>query len=146
MEDKSRIRRLKQRLNWALTKADEENFEVGKESRFSMRLQQLCNIDADAILTSLKSILTSSDVNPETFSEILRWASRQEALRVRNIVIDMFIVGLENRSALVRDTAALSLAYFDATAAVAPIRKALESETVPELREDLEHLINSLKA
>ena len=78
-------------------------------------------------------------------AEILRWASRQEAAAIRDLVVDLLSTGLYHTVSLVRDAAALGLAYLEEDAAIAPLRHALGREKVPELREDLENLIRSLE-
>ena len=126
--------------------AHDEQFEVGIESRFSRELQRLCAYSPTAVLQSLRVRLIRSDASPEVLSEILQWASHQEAEVIRSPVIELLSAGLDQPSPLVRDAAASALAYLDERAAVSHLRRALERETVPELREDLEDLIQSLES
>lgn len=125
----------------------DEQFEAGVESRFSKALQRLLwAYHPTAVLRSLRARLVNDDADPEVLSEILQWASRQEASVIRIPVIDLVAAGLHHASALVRDAAALALACLDERAAVAHLRQALEREAVPELREDLEDLVRSLES
>ncbi len=52
--------------------------------------------------------------------------------------------GLHHEASLVRDAAALGLVWLEGTEATLPLRQAFERETVPELKQDLEDLIQSL--
>lgn len=126
--------------------AHDEEFEVGIESRFSRELQRLCAYRPTTVLQSLKVRLIHGGTSTEVLSEILQWASRQEESVIRSLVIELLSAGLDHRSSLVRDAAAAALAYLDEHAAVSHLRQALERETVPELREDLEDLVRSLES
>ena len=139
-------RQVEEQLDRLCSAALDEQFEVGVESRFSRELQRLCAYHPIAILQSLRVRLIHGSTNPEVLSEILQWASRQEASAMRSLVIGLLSAGLDHPSSLVRDAAATALAYLDERAAVSHLRQALERETVPELREDLEDLIRSLES
>ena len=132
-------------LDILFSDACEEEFEVGMESQFSRGLQQLCTQNPNEVLLSLKARLENNKVNLEVFAEALGWVSRQEALTLRNEVINLFWIGLNNTSPLVRDAAALGLACFDENIAISYLKQAIEKEDVPELREDLEELVQSLE-
>ena len=136
---------VEEQLEKLLSIAHEEQFEVGIESQLSGDLQRLCAYDPASVLQSLRAKLIYSDANSEVLAEILRWASRQDAVTIRDLVVDLLLTGLYHAASLVRDAAALGLAYLDEDAAIAPLRYALEREKVPELREDLEDLIRSLE-
>ena len=139
-------RQVEEQLDRLCLAAHDEEFEVGIESRFSRELQRLCAYRPTTVLQSLKVRLIHGSTNPEVLSEILQWASHQEADVIRSLVIELLSAGLDHTSSLVRDAAATALAYLDERAAISHLRKALERETVPELREDLEDLIRSLES
>ena len=132
-------------LDQLIAAAHDEFFEVGIESRFSRDLQHLFRLDSPVVLQYLRTKLKENYTNSEVLAEILRWASHQEASSIRALVIDLLLAGLCHMSSLVRDEAALGLAYLDQTAALARLPEALERETVSELREDLTKLIRSLE-
>ena len=139
-------RQVEEQLDRLCLAAHDEQFEIGMESRFSRELQRLCTYGPTAVLQSLKVRLIHDGTSPEVLSEILQWASRQEAEVIRSPVIELLSAGLGHRSPLVRDAAASALAYLDERAAVSHLRRALERETAPEPREDLEDLIQSLES
>ena len=132
-------------LDQLIAAAHDENFEVGIESRFSRGLQRLCRFDSPVVLGYLRTKLIDNNTSSEVLAEILRWASHQDESTIRAFVVDLLSTGLHHASSLVRDAAALSLAHLDESTALARLRPALEIETVPELREDLEELIRSLE-
>ena len=139
-------REVEEQLDRLCLAAHDEQFEAGVESRFSRALQQLSRVyHSTVVLRSLRARLMDDDAGPEVLSEILQWASRQEAGTIRTHVIDLITAGLHHASALVRDAAALALACLDERAAVTRLRQALDREAVPELREDLKDLIRSLE-
>ena len=139
-------RQVEEQLDRLCQAALDEQFEVGIESRFSGDLQRLCVYHPIAVLRSLRARLLHGGTSPEVLSEILQWASRQEAGAIRSIVVELLSTGLHHASSLVRDAAATALACLDERAAVSHLRQALERETVPELREDLEDLVRSLES
>ena len=126
--------------------ARDELFEGGRKSQFSKGLQQLCTYAPVAVMQSLKArLVAESRISAEVVAETLRWAADQEAIFIRDSAIDFLSMGLYHPSSLVRDAAALSLAYLDEDAAANPLRRAIEREKVPELRDDLEALVRSLE-
>ena len=139
-------RQVEEQLDRLCLAAHDEQFEVGVESRFSRKLQRLCAYHPTAVPQSLRMRLIHGGTSPEVLSEILQWASRQEAGTIRPLVVELLSTGIHHTSSLVRDAAASALAYLDERAAVSHLRQALARETVPELREDLEDLVCSLES
>ncbi len=139
-------RQVEEQLDRLCLAAHDQQFEAGVESRFSEDLQRLCAYHPIAVLRSLRRRLIHGGTSPEVLSEILQWASRQEAGAIRPIVVELLSMGLHHTSSLVRDAAATALACLDERTAVSHLRQALERETVPELREDLEDLVRSLES
>ena len=135
---------LESRLEDVLIAAREERFEVGMDSRFSQKLDELCLVNPDFILQSLVRRMTTSSCDPQVIAEVLEWASRQRGT-LGHEVSELFKDGLSHSSPLVRDTAALSFADFDGEEALIHLRRALQIEKVSELRMDLEALIQSLE-
>lgn len=132
-------------LEQLFSDAREEQFEVGIDSQFSKGLQQLYRYNSVAVMRSLKARLIDGKADSELSAEVLRWASRQESGEIRDTVVDLLSNGLQSASSLVRDAAALSLACLEEASAINQLQRALEREKVPELREDLQDLIESLE-
>ena len=142
----STSRQVEEQLDRLCLAALDEQFEVGVESRFSGELQRLCAYHPIGVLRSPRARLLDGGASPEVLSEILQWASRQEAGAIRPIVVDLLSTELHHESSLVRDAAASALACLDERAAVSHLRQAIERETAPELRGDLEDLVRSLES
>lgn len=136
---------VEEQLDQLFSSAHEEQFEVGTDSRFARSLQQLSERDPVTVLQCLRERLVGSEANSEVLGEVLRWASRLEAVAIRTLVVELISTGLHHPSSLVRDAAALSFACLDEGRAIAHLQQALGREQVPELREDLEDLIRSLE-
>ena len=135
-----------ERLDHIFWEAQWEQFETGMDSKFSENLQQLYSIDPYMVLQSLIDRTTGDEAGPEVLAEMFTWISRQEALAgLRLSIVDLLSQGLRNSSALVRDAAALGLAFFDENTAKDYIKQAIENEQVPELRRDLQDLVRSLE-
>ena len=144
-ERSTRDQKIGERLERLIAVADVDQFEVGIESQFAKGLQELFLIDPTASLEAVKERLLGSSRGAEVAAEMLRWASRQDDSSIRGLVLDTLIAGLSHSSSLVRDAAALGLAAIDETVATFHLERALESETVPELRDDLEDLLRSFQ-
>lgn len=125
--------------------AGEEQFEAGMESQFTRGLQQLSEYNPNLVLKSLKARLESDKGNSGAIAKTLEWVSHQENPSLFNDIVGVLLIGLKHASPLVRDTAALGLAYFDEGKAIGYLKQAIEKEDVPELREDLEDLLQSLE-
>lgn len=136
---------LEDHLDRLYSDARDEVFEVGRTSQFSKGLQQMCTYAPVAVMQSLRVRLADDRISAEVLAETLRWAADQEVIAIRDSVMAFLSMGLGHPSSLVRDAAALGLAYLDEDAAITPLRHALEREDIPELREDLEALIHSLE-
>lgn len=124
--------------------ARDEQFEPGMESDFARGLTVLLQISPISVLTNLKGRLAGADEYPEVLAEILRWAGRQDAIELHDLVLPLLVAGLHHRSSIVRDAAAIALVDFDQLAAKAWLMTAIENEMVPELRADLEDLAASI--
>lgn len=137
---------MEKRLDRLCSIVHDEQFEAGIESDFSRELQRTFAYNPIAVLQFLRTRLANNNTSPSVLAEILQWASRQDAIAIRALVVDLLSAGLRHTSPLVRDAAALGLAYLDESAAIPHLRRAIEREDTPELREDLEDLVHSLEA
>ncbi len=125
--------------------AEDEFFESGMESAFTNGLDDLLDQFPEVIWVSLRRRLFAPDVNVETVGEMLRWAGRIEEQRSFSARMDLLIMGLSHSSPIVRDDAAIGLAHLGDPSVIPQLRDAIKKEKVPELREDLEQLVQSLE-
>ena len=128
------------RLDRLFADAHEERFETGVDSRFSKGLEQMFTDAPNTVMQSLTERLVAGQASPQVLAEMLEWVSRQEQGSRKNIV-KLLSTGLCNESPLVRDAAALGLAYFDGDTAIGYLKQAIQTENVPELQMDLRALV-----
>ncbi len=126
--------------------AKDERFEDGYESDFSRQLVELLRQHSDETLAWLTTAILSDQINPEVAAEALRWVgnvpypfSRLERRRLLERCL------LHSTSARIRDGALLGLASLDDPASVQTVKRAIAQETLPELRADLEQLLQQLE-
>ena len=136
---------VEEQLDRMFLEAQDEKFETGVDSRFSIGLQQLYEKDAVVLLSILRERLLGSAGVPDVLAEVLQWASRLEASFCRSNSVELLLIGLHDLSPFVRDSAALGLAYLSGRVAITHLREAAEREKVPELRADMFDLIESLE-
>ena len=122
-----------------------ERFEVGIESKFARALGNLLAVNPDKVLSSLEERVLSSECDSEVIAETMRWAGELELEHVRDTVVALLCTGLQHASSLVRDAAALSLGNLEGPSAIGYLERAIEHETVPELRADIRGLVMSLQ-
>ncbi len=134
-----------EKLSAIWREAKDEQFEVGMESLFSESLDSLHSENPTQLLSLLSKRLSDTHADTEVLVEMLRWASRQEVAEGDNGVFKLLSQGILHEDALVRDAAALGLANLDDAKAIGPLREAIKREKVPELKDDLQALVQSLE-
>ena len=123
--------------------ARDERFEIGMDSSFSRGLDELSRIEPRAVLAALTEHV--DHLGHEVFAEVMRWTSRQPLSVIRDFAVDLLERGLTHESSFIRDAAALGLAELLEEKALDRLRGAYRVEKVPELREDIGDLIQSLE-
>lgn len=137
---------IEEELDRLFLTAEEEQFEPGMESRMSVSLQRVFAYSPMGVLQTLQKRLENDQcIDVEVLAEALRWVGDQDSEDLRSTVTGLLVAGLRHGSPIVRDVAALSLARLEGIRSVPHLARALESEIVPELREDLESLVSSLQ-
>ena len=125
--------------------AKEEIFEDGMESKFSQNLTEFVISFGHPAMETIINLLLSNRTNTEIASEAFRVLGR---LRHKNTYRDRLWLlerGLYNRSAKIRDGAALGFAFLNDPIAVTPLQSAIERELIPELRKDMEQILAQLE-
>lgn len=125
--------------------AKEQFFEDGMESDFSREFVSFIKKYGDAAMEAVASVIISEKGNAEIASEALRWMGLMDhppSYRYRLWVLERSLICSSER---VRDSAALGLAYFNDPDAIQHLKKAIEREQIPELREDMKQVLTQLE-
>jgi hypothetical protein len=125
--------------------AHEERFEDGMESHFSHHILALLNQYGTPAFVELGNLILRSNINIEAAAEACRWVGRIEnpaTHGTRRALLEGVLLGAQY--ARIRDGAALGLASLDDPISIPVLQKAIEHETVPELRHDLQQVLNQL--
>jgi len=125
--------------------AREELFEDGVESDFSRELVSVIENHGNAAVKALSELILGEEVDAEVASETLRWLGQIEHPETYDFRLWSLEQSLYCSSARVRDGAALGLAFLDDPRAILFLRDAIQRELYPELREDMEQILEQLE-
>ena len=137
---------LERELDQLLQVASEEEFEVGMESEFARNLSDLLASSPLELIRLLRIRLGETRVPVEVLAEAMQWLGEQEQKPIREHVVSLLMFGLDHPSSLVRDAGALALGRLEGSNALVHLERAITKETVPELREDMRGLVDSLQS
>lgn len=137
-------RNLSKRIRILFTAAKEEVFEDGYESKFSRELISLVQQYDEQAMEPIIRLIVNEQVNPEVAAEALRWLGETEEPLTRSSRRWLFERTLYSSSSRVRDGATLALASLDDPHAIPYLRRAIEQESYPELRKDMEQVLEQL--
>ncbi len=126
--------------------AGEEYFEDGVESAFSRSLVRFIAANGLLGLDALAKLILSGRRDPVTVAEALRWIGRIDDPASYGQRLWLLERCLHDTHQEIRDGACLGLASFDDPTAIVYVHKALEVESITELRQALEHLSAQLLA
>lgn len=126
--------------------AEEQYFEDGMESDFSRKLVSLVQKCGNLAMSEISYLMTCDRVDEEVASEALRWLGRIDDASTHGWRLWVLEKSLSSKSPVVRDGAALGLVYMGDAHAKQYIKKAIEQETIAELRYDLEGALKELEA
>jgi len=126
--------------------AGDEYFEDGVESLFSRSLVRFITAHGSLGMDVLAKLILSGRRDPVTVAEALRWIGRIDDSASYGQRLWLLERCLLSAQPEIRDGACLGLASLDDPRAIVYVRKALEVESIPELRQALEHLSAQLVA
>jgi len=126
--------------------AGELYFEDGMETSFSRELVSLVKKYGNFAMGEIVYLITYGKVDDEVASEALRWLARIDDPLTYGWRLWLLEKSLSSNSPIVRDGAALGLVSMCDTHAIEYIRKAIEQETVTDLRYDLQGALEELEA
>jgi len=138
-------RHVEDAINHLFESAEEQYFEDGMGSDFSRELVSLIKKYGNLPMSEITYLITHDRVDKEVASEALRWLGRIDDPSTYGSRLWVLEKSLSSKSPLVRDGAALGLASMRDAHAVQYIRKAIERETITELRYDLQGVLEELE-
>jgi len=126
--------------------AEEQYFEDGMESDFSRELVSVVKKYRNLAMSEISYLITCGRADEEVASEALRWLGRIDDESTHGWRLWVLEKSLSSKSPVVRDGAALGLVYMGDAHAMQYIKKAIEQETIAELRYDLQGALKELEA
>lgn len=125
--------------------AGELYFEDGMETDFSRGLASLVKKYGNLAVGEISYLITYDRVDEEIASEALSCLARIDDASTYGWRLWLFEKNLSSKSPMVRDAAALGLVSMDDAHAIPYIRRAIDQETIPELRRDLQGALKELE-
>ena len=123
----------------------DQTFEAGMESEFSRALVRIVTKYGDDAIGALADCIGGEAVSPEVAAEALQWLAHindHVAYRQRLLLLER---SLSSSSPWVRDGAGLGLALLEDPRAIPSVARAIDQETIPELRDDLQLVLTQLE-
>lgn len=127
--------------------AKKQYFEDGMDSAFSIELIQCIKQYGDHTINELAHLILNKAVDDEVASEALRQLGHIDhpaSYKARRWLLERSLLACA--SALVRDGALLGLALLDDRHAMPYVRRAIQQEQCPELRESMLQLLEQLES
>ncbi len=123
----------------------EDNFEDGMENDFSRELVSLVKKYERLAMSEISYLISYGRVDSEVAGEALRWLARINDPSTYGWRLWLLKKSLSSQSPVVRDSAALGLLSMHDANGIPDIRKAIERETIAELRDDLQGALRELE-
>lgn len=139
------IRYVENTIDHLFETSREENFEDGMETDFSRELVSLVKKYGKLAMGEISYFITYSRVDSEVASEALRWLARINDPPTYGWRLWLLEKSLSSNSPIVRDGAALGLVSMRDAHAMEYIKKAIERESITELRYDLQGALEELE-
>ena len=121
-----------------------ENFEDDIESAFSRNLVALIEKHENIAIDLISDLIASGNVDLEVASEALRWVGHIENSATYQARLQLLERSLFSLSARIRDGAILGLASMDDPASIRYVKEAIRRETIGELRQSIQQLLEQL--
>ena len=136
---------IKDHLDRLIALSAEEVFFDGMESRLSFGLKRLLGAGSIAAIRVIRSRLNSRRLNAEVTGEILRVLGDFEDLTTHQGRLSVLLECLGSEDSRIRDAASIGIAAMDDPSALQEVEKAVEFERLPELKEDLQLVVDQLR-
>ncbi len=125
--------------------AKEETFESGVESNFSRELFSLISEYSNIAIDVLSNLIITNDIEEEIASEVLLSLGRVDHLATYSFRLWLLEKSLTLSSFMVRDSAALGLAYLDDPHSIPYLKAAIEREEYEEIRKVMKKVLAQLE-
>jgi hypothetical protein len=135
---------LHSKLEHLFASAQGEVFEDGMESAFSRGLVATIEAHRHTAIDALYEIIAAGGFLPVVVSEALRWVGHIEDPATHQARLILLERSLNHSSADVRDGAALAIASMDDPASIRYVQEAIRRETVPQLRKNMQQVLDQL--
>jgi len=139
------VRYVEKRIDHLFDRARELYFEDGMETDFSRDLTFLVRKYGVVAMAEVSYLITFDRVDDEVAGEALRWLARIDDSSTYGWRFWLLEKGLLSKSPVVRDSAALGLLSMCDPTAISRLRKAIDRETIAELRDDLQAALRELE-
>ena len=123
-----------------------EVFLDGMESRLSFWLKHMLGVGGNTTIRVIRSILNSEGLNAEEVGEILRVLGDFEDSMTHRSRLSLLLEYLKSPDSRTRDAASIGIASLDDPSALYEVEKAALCEDLPELKEDLQLVVDQLRA
>ena len=137
---------IREELETLFNSARELEFEDGIENPFSREIVSVIRRYGETATAVLASLIVREKVSTEAAAETLRWLGRMSDPATYRSRLWLLERCLNSSSLTVRDGAALGLAAMDDPTAIRYLELAIRCEQSPELRKDMEQVLEQLEA
>lgn len=138
-------RSVSQQLRNLFEETQDVRFRDGFESKVSKRFGILLRQYGTAAVSALAEIIDLGVPSTDALMETLHFMGRIEEPATKDERFKLLVRELAHGSPVIRDAAAIGLAYLNDGRAIDYLRSAALRETYPELKEDLQQVINELE-
>jgi hypothetical protein len=137
---------IRSHLDWIIALSADEVFFDGMESRLSFGLKHLLGVGGNATIQAIRSLIDSGSVNVEAVGEILRVFGDFDDRTTHLSRLSVLLECLRSRDSRIRDAASIGIASLDDPSALKEVEEAVEREPILDLRQDLQLILDQLRA
>lgn len=125
--------------------AENETFEDGMDTAFSINLRRIIQYSGVNAVDVLDNILSSNHVNAEIAEEVLRQIGYMNDTHTHRHRLDLLKCQLKSSNSRIRDAASIGISAMDDPEAIPDIQKAINDKRNRNLRQDLEMVLAQLQ-
>jgi len=137
---------LQAQVTRAIRRARWDDFTDGMISRISEEIEGFVHKYHGAAVNAIESVLGAENIHREVAAEVLKTLGHVTDPETYQQRLALLMRFLGAPSTWVRDGALTGLSWFNDPASLPALRKAVQVETVEELRRDIEAVISEIEA